>query len=379
MKPSLHIVLCLLVCVLTADLPGQTASLNGQAIGWTTINPTDPFQLQGGIRYIPEFKFNFPVGKLSIAGEASLNGWGALSYSNKNATTTDHQINPYRLWVKLSGNQFELRAGLQKINFGSAKMLRPLMWFDKIDPRDPLQLTDGVYGLLGRYYFLNNANIWVWGLYGNNEPKGLEQFPTKKRAVEYGGRVQVPVIIGEAALSFHHREANPDAILPDSLRTGNTYPENRIAFDTKVDLAVGLWLEGSLTQHNFDFTPFTYTTLLNAGVDYTFNMGNGLNIMGESFFFLSGENPFASDQALSFAGITLSYPLNIIHNISGIVFYDITNRELYRFINWSATFDRWTFYTMAFWNPKNYQLYNFQQETSLFGGAGFQLMAVFNH
>jgi hypothetical protein len=258
-------------------------------------------------------------------------------------------------------------------------MLRPLMWFDQLDPRDPLQLTDGVYALLGRYYFLNNANIWLWGLYGNDELKGLEQFPTKERGFEYGGRLQIPIGIGEAALSFHHREADPDRVLPDSLSTGRTFPENRIALDTKVDLAIGLWLEGSLTQHNFDFTPFTYTTMLNAGADYTFNIGNGLNIMGESFFYLSGENPFASNQSLSFAGITLSYPLNIIHNISGIVFYDFTNQELYRFINWSATFDRWTFYTMAFWNPKNYQLYNFQQEATLFGGAGFQIMAVFNH
>ncbi len=379
MKPSIHIALCLIICIFTTDLRSQYASISGQAIGWTTVNPADPFQLQGGFRYIPETKFNMPVGILSIAGEASLNTWGAFNYSNEGSTTMNQQINPYRLWIKLSGNQFELRAGLQKINFGSAKMLRPLMWFDKLDPRDPLQLTDGVYALLGRYYFLNNASIWLWGLYGNEELKGLEQFPTKKRSIEYGGRVQVPVSIGEAALSFHHRETNPDILLPDSLKTGYTYPENRIAFDTKVDLTVGLWLEGSLTQHNFDFTPFTYTTLLNAGADYTFNIGDGLNIMGESFFYLSGENPFASDQALSFAGITLSYPFNIIHNISGIVFYNLTNQELYRFINWSATFDKWTFYTMAFWNPKNYQLYNFQQEATLFGGAGFQLMAVFNH
>jgi len=56
------------------------------------------------------------------------------------------------MWIRLSTKQFELRAGLQKINFGSATLLRPLMWFDKIDPRDPLQLTDGVYALLARYY-----------------------------------------------------------------------------------------------------------------------------------------------------------------------------------------------------------------------------------
>ena len=369
----------LLMLAISFPVDAQTLNFSGQAIGFTTVNPSNKFQAQGGLRYLPELKFEVPLGKLYLEGEGSLNIWGTSTYAGGDTLGYESNLSLYRSWVKIAGNQWELRAGLQKINFGSARMLRPLMWFDRIDPRDPLQLTEGVYGLLGRYYFLNNANIWLWGLYGNDERKGLEQFPTREKGFEFGGRVQVPVYIGEAAVSFHHREADPDAILPDSLHTGNTYPENRIAFDTKIDLGVGVWLEGSLTQHNLDFSPVDYTTLLNAGIDYTFNIGNGVNMMSEGFFLLAGENPFATDQQLSFLGTTVSYPLNIIHNFSAIAFYDFTNKDIYRFINWSMTFDRWTFYTMAFWNPKNYQLYNFQQEASLFSGAGFQLMAVYNY
>jgi len=384
MKKGIGIIL-LFLCPVVLPLQAQHLDFTGQVIGWTTVNPSGRFSAQGGIRYIPELKFSIPVGDLYIDGEGSVNLWGSATYQDVQVAAVpdtlygDGELDPYRIWVKLSGDQFEIRAGLQKINFGSARMLRPLMWFDRIDPRDPLQLTDGVWGLLGRYYFLNNANIWVWGLYGNDKRKGLEQYPTKKHGIEFGGRLQVPVVIGEAALSYHHRRADPDAVLPDSLALGRTYPEDRIAFDTKVDLGVGLWLEGTLTRHNFDFSPVDYTTLFNVGVDYTFGIGNGLNIMSEAFFMLAGESPFATTQSVSFAGATLSYPLNIIHNLSGILFYDFTNKNLYRFINWSMTFDRWTFYTMAFWNPDQYQLYNFQQETSLFGGAGFQLMAVFNY
>ena len=33
---------------------GQSLSFNGQAIGWTTLNPAEPFQAQVGLRYIPE-------------------------------------------------------------------------------------------------------------------------------------------------------------------------------------------------------------------------------------------------------------------------------------------------------------------------------------
>ena len=114
--------------------------------------------------------------------------------------------------MKFSGDQFEVRAGLQKINFGSASMLRPLMWFDQIDPRDPLQLTDGVYVLLGRYYFLNNANIWVWALYGNDSRKGWEQIPSLKKVPEFGGRLQLPVSHGELGTTYHYRVADASSV-----------------------------------------------------------------------------------------------------------------------------------------------------------------------
>jgi hypothetical protein len=71
-----------------------------------------------------------------------------------NSFSSNGDIKPYRLWARYSTSQLEIRAGLQKINFGSANILRPLMWFDQMDPRDPLQLTDGVWGILGRYYTL---------------------------------------------------------------------------------------------------------------------------------------------------------------------------------------------------------------------------------
>ena len=54
-------------------------------------------------------------------------------------------------------------------------------------------------------------------------------------------------------------------------------------------------------------------------------------------------------------------------------------KNLYRFINLSIAYDRWSFYIMGFWNPETYTLYNVDPRTSLYGGWGFQLMAVFNH
>lgn len=357
---------------------GQSLGFSGQAIGWTTLNPAEPFQAQAGLRYIPELSFSLPAGKFTIDGEFSANLWTSGTYAN-DTTGIDKDLSPYRMWVRFSGDQFELRAGLQKINFGSAQMFRPLMWFDYIDPRDPLQLTDGVYGLLGRYYFLNNANIWLWGLYGNDKVKGWELIPSKKNSIEYGGRVQLPLYTGEIAASYHHRTADPGPVLPDSLTLGETAPENRFALDAKMDLAVGLWFEGAISHQDFQFSQTNYKTLLNVGMDYTFGLGSGLHVMSEAFGYLQGEKAFGNEEQIWFGLLSASYPVSLIHNLSLMFFYDFTNSNFYRFINWSIAYDRWSFYVMGFWNPDTYNLYNVDPRTSLYGGWGFQLMAVFNH
>lgn len=376
MKRLFPILFC---AVMHIPADGQSLTASGQAIGWGTMNPTETLRIQGGLRYIPQFNAEIPLGSLKLEAEASVNAWGTATLFYADTTQYDASLTPYRIWLKLSGNQFEVRAGLQKINFGSASMLRPLMWFDRIDPRDPLHLTDGVYGLLGRYYFLNNANIWLWGLYGNNELKGLEQIPTKENSIEYGGRVQLPVYTGEAGLTFHHRSNDPDQVLPAAMQTGDSYPENRYAFDAKFDLGVGAWVEGTLTAQDISSVAYDNTTILNAGLDYTFGLGSGLHVMGETIWFMTGEEPFSREQEIMFGGLSLNYNIGLIHALSGIVFYDFSNHSLYRFINWSVTFDRWTFYTMGFWNPTDYRLFNLQQDAGLFSGAGFQLMAVFNY
>ena len=59
-------------------------------------------------------------GKLKLDGELSADTY--LSYSFLHDTTNDFEsrLALYRLWLRLSGDRFEIRAGLQKINFGSA-------------------------------------------------------------------------------------------------------------------------------------------------------------------------------------------------------------------------------------------------------------------
>lgn len=359
----------------------QSSNIEGMLTGWSTISHSESLNGQLGGRYIPGLTLEHPVGeRFRVDAEFSANIRGSATFWSGDSTCTDSKAKAYRMWFRFSGDQFEIRAGLQKINFGSASLLRPLMWFDRIDARDPLQLTDGTYGLLLRYYFLNNANIWLWGLIGNDEPKGWEAFGSEKYRPEFGGRIQLPVGIGEIGLSYHNRSTdirNDTLVIPDGMH--DFAREKRIALDGKIDIGVGLWLESSIIQTDSKYIARDISRFLTVGLDYTFGLGNGLSLMTEVFTYSVSDQLFNKGYGVTFSALSANYPLTIITNLSAIVFYDWKNNDLYNFINCSWVFDRWTFYLMGFWNPDRFQVYPGMEEANLFAGKGVQIMAVFNH
>jgi len=332
-----------------------------------------------GVRYIPQFNFGHRWNDKSLFDlEASANLFGNVGVRFFDKSEFSGDIKPYRLWARYSTNQFELRAGLQKINFGSASLLRPLMWFDQIDPRDPLKLTDGVWGLLARYYFLNNANIWLWGLYGNENLKGWETIRSKKNIPEFGGRFQVPVPKGEAGLSYHHRVADGTTV-PDSITEADNIPENRFGFDVKFDMIVGWWIETSWSNYNAETGNYRNQEAINLGVDYTFGIGNGLTIVYEQLIASVDQNPFEFGNVTTFSLLSFTYPIGMFDNLSAIVYYDWTNSKAYNFLNWQRQFKKITIYLMGYLNPKEYYIPTQGAGEMLFAGSGIQFMLVYNH
>ena len=353
----------------------------GQLSSWLSANQQTEKFAQLGLRYIPELSFSAPLSnRYSFDMEASVKAFAIAYFQSSSKPVNEKDISPYRLWTRFAASQYELRIGLQKINFGSASIFRPLMWFDTIDPRDPLQITSGVYGILGRYYFLNNTNIWLWGLLGNDKPKGWEFIPTAKWKPEFGGRIQIPLFTGEAALSYHHRQLNLGALLPmfpiafDSLA-----PENRYAFDGKWDIGIGFWIEAVLTNHKNEFLPYEWEQTYNIGMDYTFDIGNGFNVLTEYYVLENTNKILQSGEGVRFSALSLNYPLGLLDTVNGIIYYDWDNKDPYRFLSLQRNYDHWSFYLFAFWNPDEYKLDISTRESSQFAGKGIQLMVVLNH
>jgi len=372
-------------------LLAQKHTFTGQAEGWATVNPFNDFSAQLGGRYLPTYKFKYEKkDTFKLNFEASAHLYGNLNYENS-AWNEDGKLKPYRIYARYSNKQFEIRAGLQKISFGSATMLRPLMWFDQMDPRDPLQITDGVYALLARYYLINNTNFWLWTLYGNENPKGWEIAPSTKTRPEIGGRIQLPIGSGELGFTYHNREANFGESQFAILNPLGKAQENKAGIDGKWDWHTGLWFEAMVRHQKLDgitnpvvlqmaneyFNP--WLKQINIGIDYTFGIGNGIVVMHELLWNSSSKEVLGNNEDIFFSALSANYPLGIINSITAMVYYDYTNESWYRFINWQQQYDHLSLYVMLFWNPDKFQIYQNVDENNLFSGKGFQVKLVFNH
>ncbi len=334
-----------------------------------------------GLRYIPDLLIEPSVDTgITVSMDLSLNAWGSSTYQEGRSSAYDGKVKLYRAWARFATETFEVRVGLQKITFGSALLFRPLMWFDQIDPRDPLQLTDGVYSILTRYYLLDNFNVWLWGLYGNNDPKGWETSATEKGSAEYGGRVQTPLWTGELGVTYHHRRADLGTSSFAGVKLGApSVPEDRLALDGKWDIGIGAWFEAALIRELTDLPGLKYQRQWTIGADYTFGVGNGLYVATEFFRNDFPQEPFGSGSGIEFSGLTMNYPLGILDVVSAIIYRDWTNREWYRIVSWQRKYDNWSFYLLGYWNPTTFQVFRTSSGTNAFAGTGIQLTAVFNH
>lgn len=379
-RPEIHLITALLALVIY-PAKGQNTGLlmDNQVSSWVGLSFYDPPAWQAGARYIPTLSPYLQLNEnKKLDAEISINTYGNLLFSGFNYDTINYNLKPYRLWMRFSAPHLEIRAGLQKINFGSALIFRPLMWFDRMDFRDPIQLTDGVYSLLGRYYFNNNINIWLWGLYGNNKVKGWEIAPSVNDVPEYGGRFQIPAGKGELAVSYHHRKADFSEIMAGSPPGTNfVFNEQMFALDGKWDLGIGLWFE-FVKKLNDEENQFTgrWETYYSIGLDYTFNVGNGLSMTSEFFHYSNNSDNDQQKTKSNFSTLSLIYPLFLTHNLSGLVYYNWDTKEWYRFLNLQFKYDYLSLYLMTFWNPDEFTLYSGNDGNALFAGKGFQIMFV---
>jgi len=305
----------------------------------TTTVIDDLNKLESNLHYKPEINIGlFQQNNKLVDTEFSydLN----LNYKNKNDNDFEITGKLYRGWLRYSASQTEIRVGLQKINFGPAQILRSLQWFDNINPHDPTKTTEGVKAILGRYYFLNNTNIWLWGIWGDQNETSFNRFFYDEDNLEFGGRIQYPFQYCEAGFSVHHSPT-------DSL-TFDT--ETKYGLDLRWDMTLGFWIESSLNVYN-NSENNNYSRLFTLGTDYTFGIGNGIYCLFEHQYFSDPQEDIWEPTVKSGASsLLISYPLGMFDLVRSIVSYSWQS-ELYNFFfSYNRNYDYLSIYVNLFWN-----------------------------
>lgn len=353
--------------VISPESPGQAFQFNGQAASWggeTKLNKE--WNGNYGIRYIPQINYTVPLDEDDFLNTEIM--LDAFYY--KNFSDDEFNIKPYRAIIRYSTAQSETQIGLQKITFGPARLLRPLMWFDRIDPRDPLRITEGVYAIRYKYSSLDNSQLWLWCLFGNKENKGYEYLPTEKRAPEVGGRFQTQLLGGEIGTTFHTRRVDASLYY---------YWENRYAVDGRWDVGVGLWFESVWQQNISKLTPFKLSRMTTIGTDYTISWGNGIYLLAEHMQTTFSNSFWNTIQSRQISAAMISYSTGILDNFSLQEYYDWDNKNLYQYFQFQRTYDSFIINLALFHYPDNGGSLFLNGQTSILSGYGMQIMLVFNY
>lgn len=262
----------------------------------------------------------------------------------------------------------EARLGLQQINFGPGIMLRPLQWFDRLDPRDPLSLSRGQWGLVSKIFYSDGANAWLWGLYGNRDPRQWESEGTYGRRPEFGGRWEWTLPRGEMALSAHRRWVE----IPE---TQTIKPEPRLGLEGNWDLGLGLWGEACWMGRRAADS-FSHRKILMAGADYTLSLGQGIHLAGEHLVFSDGAhfNEFTETRQLSAISVA-SHP-GLLDDLKLIGYYDWRSSQPYFFMDWGRGMKWLTLHLSAFWGPKDQGP---SEDGQYLGSRGVGLTAIYAH
>lgn len=247
----------------------------------------------------------------------------------------------YRSLIRFSDLNYELRLGLQQLNFGQALILRPLQWFDNIDPREESRDSDGVYAFLAKKYFLNNANLWGWIILDDDGFSDDYSRSNFRKNLEYGGRWQFPLAASETGFSLHHKR----------LEESEFSRETKLGFDIRRDIVLGVWTETNLSIYH-DEHENSYANLLTVGADYTISVGNGLYLLMENLFVSDIKRTgYLPDKAKSLA-LQVQYPLNLFDSMQSIATYDWQLKHYNLFFSYGRSYDYLSLYLNLYWNEE---------------------------
>lgn len=344
--------------VLSWQWKGQASLLHASSFeGSLSESPTT-------LRYIPQLRLDYQFSSSTRIGLDA-----AVDVYNHSLGDSLVSMNGelYRFTLRYDTPNTQYRIGLQKINFGPARMLRILQWFDQLDPRDPLALSPGVWAAMGRYYFENGVNLRLWTMADAPDPQRDYWGDMDKWPWDAGARMELPISAGTLGLTAHSMD-----MLQHSQVT-----ENRLAIDVRLDAVVGLWSEAMFSRTEEPYHEWDNISAM-AGVDYTFGIGNGLYLaleMATSWTGNVGDDMPWQARTMALMG---SYTLGLSDGLTAYLYaidMQILESQYMPMIGWQHTRGNWLVYLALYDMPE----FPYTAGMALPAGTGIQLNIAFNH
>ena len=175
------------------------------------------------------------------------------------------ELDFFRAWLRLDNGESKIRGGRQKILFGSGSIFRPLGLFDTRDVTGVVPQTRGVDGLRVTHFLSPTTLIETWLI------------PAKKNdAFIFGLRGELFWNDIEAGAMVQYHPKSDLEGLP-----GFNQEMVQMGYHLKGEMEVGFWNESRLDIEMKPSEPTQFDTVL--GLDYTFDVGEGLHVLAEYF------------------------------------------------------------------------------------------------
>jgi hypothetical protein len=204
----------------------------------------------------------------------------------------------FRGWIRYEKGNFNIRAGRQPILFGAGALFRPLGLFDTRDISGIIPLTRGVDGVRSTYFLSSTSSVEGWAVPAQKDSRVI---------VGMRGEVNIGPIEMGAVLQYHPKTDLP--FLADF-----NLEMVQMGYHLKGEHVVGYWNESRLDiQQDQPGDPLRFDTVF--GVDYTFDVGQGLHVLLE--YFLRAQEPgftnidLKQDRTIQVMGLLLDQPVGI--------------------------------------------------------------------
>lgn len=220
----------------------------------------------------------------------------------------------FRGWVRYEKENFKIRGGRQQILFGASSLFRPLGFFDTRVISGVIPLTLGVDGVRSTYFLSDVSSVQGWAVpakTGNRAIVGL------RGEGNYG-----PI---EAGAVFQYHPATELTFLADY-----NLEMVQMGYHIKGEKIIGFWNESRLDiQQDQPGDPLRFDTVV--GVDYTFNIGQGLHVLLE-YFVRTQEKGFTNidlkqDRTIQVMGLQLDQPVGIDMVWRLFLFFDLSDQS----------------------------------------------------